>query len=69
MRLFLRLSKKLLASATKKKHKDAIDIKVEIDQETGEYKTYRKWTILPGDLLEDEETQISLEDERAKGLS
>ena len=56
-----------LASATKKKHKDAIDIKVEIDQETGEYKTYRKWTILPGDLLEDEETQISLEDERAKG--
>ena len=57
-----------LASATKKKHKDAIDIKVEIDQETGEYKTYRKWTILPGDLLEDEETQISLEDERAKGL-
>ena len=58
-----------LASATKKKHKDAIDIKVEIDQETGEYKTYRKWTILPGDLLEDEETQISLEDERAKGLA
>ena len=57
-----------LASATKKKHKDAIDIKVEIDQETGEYKTYRKWTILPVDLLEDEETQISLEDERAKGL-
>ena len=57
-----------LASATKKKHKDAIDIKVEIDQETGEYKTYRKWTILPRDLLEDEETQISLEDERAKGL-
>ena len=57
-----------LASATKKKHKDAIDIKVEIDQETGEYKTYRKWTILPEDLLEDEETQISLEDERAKGL-
>jgi len=57
-----------LASATKKKHKDAIDIKVEIDQETGEYKTYRKWTILPGDLLEDEEIQISLEDERAKGL-
>ena len=43
-----------LASATKKKHKDAIDIKVEIDQESGEYKTFRKWTILPEDLLEDE---------------
>jgi|TARA_B100001142_G_scaffold291115_1_gene309086 N utilization substance protein A len=56
-----------LASATKKKHKDAIDIKVEIDQESGEYKTFRKWTILPEDLLEDEEIQISLEDERAKG--
>ena len=57
-----------LASATKKKHKDAIDIKVEIDQETGEYETFRKWTILPEDLLEDEEIHVSLEDDRAKGL-
>ncbi|MDB4097028.1 transcription termination factor NusA [Methylophilaceae bacterium] len=57
-----------LASATKKKHKDAIDIKVEIDQETGEYETFRKWTILPEDLVEDEEMQVSLEDDRAKGL-
>ena len=57
-----------LASATKKKHKDAIDIKVEIDQETGEYETFRKWTILPEDLVEDEEIQVSLEDVRAKGL-
>ena len=57
-----------LASATKKKHKDSIDIKVEIDQETGEYETFRKWTILPEDLVEDEEIQVSLEDDRAKGL-
>ena len=57
-----------LASATKKKHKDSIDIKVEIDQETGEYKTFRKWTIMPTELIEDEETQISLEDDMAKGL-
>ena len=57
-----------LASATKKKHKDSIDIKVEIDQETGEYETFRKWTILPEDLIEDEEIHVSLEDERAKGL-
>ena len=57
-----------LASATKKKHKDAIDIKVEIDQETGEYETFRKWTIVPEDLVEDEEIHVSLEDERAKGL-
>ena len=58
-----------LASATKKKHKDAIDIKVEIDQESGEYKTFRKWIILPEDLVEDEETQISIEDDRAKDLA
>lgn len=57
-----------LASATKKKHKDAIDIKVEIDQETGEYESFRKWTILPEDLVENEEIHVSLEDERAKGL-
>jgi len=57
-----------LASATKKKHKDEIDIKVEIDQETGEYETFRKWTIVPEDLVEDDEIQVSLEDDRAKGL-
>ena len=57
-----------LASATKKKHKDSIDIKVEIDQETGEYETFRKWTIMPTELIENEETQISLEDDRANGL-
>jgi len=57
-----------LASATKKKHKDSIDIKVEIDQETGEYETFRKWTVMPTELIEDEETQISSEDDRAKGL-
>ena len=57
-----------LASATEKKHKDSIDIKVEIDRETGEYETFRKWTILPEDLVEDEEIQVSLEDDRAKGL-
>jgi len=56
-----------LASATKKKHKEGVDIKVEIDQETGEYKTFRKWTILADEAIEIPEAQISKNDERAKG--
>ena len=36
-----------LASATKKKYPDDVDIIVDIDQETGEYKSFRKWTVIP----------------------
>ena len=57
-----------LASATKKKYPDDIDIIVEIDQETGEYKSFRKWTILPEELIENNQAEISVGDERASGL-
>jgi|TARA_B110000003_G_scaffold258958_1_gene278534 N utilization substance protein A len=57
-----------LASATKKKYPDDIDIIVEIDQETGEYKSFRKWTILPEELIENNQAEIPVGDERASGL-
>ncbi len=56
-----------LASATKKKHDSGVDIRVEIDAETGEYQTFKCWTILPNDEIENPEAEISIEDERAKG--
>jgi N utilization substance protein A len=58
-----------LASATKKKHHDDADVRVEIDRETGEYKTFRRWQFVEYDLLENSAYQIDEEDERSKGLT
>ena len=33
-----------LASATKKRFKDEVDVRVEIDRETGDYSAFRRWT-------------------------
>lgn len=57
-----------LASATKKKHHDDADIHVDIDRETGEYKTFRRWQYVDYDLLENAAYQIDEESEHAKGL-
>ena len=35
-----------LASATKKKYEPDVDIRVEIDKESGEYQSFRCWTIV-----------------------
>ncbi len=58
-----------LASATKKKHHDDADVRVEIDRETGEYKTFRRWQYVDYDLLENSNYQIDEESEHAKGLN
>ncbi len=57
-----------LASATKKKHHDDADIHVDIDRETGEYKTSRRWQYVDYDLLENAAFQIDEESEHAKDL-
>lgn len=57
-----------LASATKKKHHDDADVRVAINRETGEYKTFRRWQYVEYDLLENSAYQIDEEDERSKGL-
>lgn len=38
-----------LAAATKKKHTVEIEVRVTIDQETGEYDTFRRWLVVPDD--------------------
>ncbi len=58
-----------LASATKKKHHDDADVRVEIDRETGDYKTFRRWQYVEYDLLENSAYQIDEEDDRSKGLN
>lgn len=51
-----------LASATKERHGDESDIRVAIDRETGEYESFRRWTVLDDDSEDFEfpERQIKL---------
>ena len=57
-----------LASATKKKFEADVDIRVEIDKESGEYESFRCWTIVEDELLEIPEAELSPTDDRAKDL-
>lgn len=45
-----------LASATRKKHGTDIEVRVAIDRETGDYKTYRRWEV----IADDEEQEFPL---------
>jgi len=53
-----------LASATKKKHSEEYDVRVAIERATGEYETFRRWTVLAdGDeTFESPERHIYLAD-------
>ena len=46
-----------LASATRRKHGDDIEVRVAIDRETGEYDTWRRWLV-----FEDESTELEVPD-------
>ena len=41
-----------LATATRKRHGGDIDVRVEIDRETGDYKTFRRWQVVEDDAVE-----------------
>jgi N utilization substance protein A len=53
-----------LASATRRKHGDDIDVRVEIDRKSGEYKTFRRWKVFADDSneLEFPERELRLDD-------
>src|SRR6478609_1167674 len=51
-----------LASATKKRFKDEVDVRVEIDRETGDYHAFRRWTIVPDEEHEEPAHQIAITD-------
>src|SRR2546423_14140768 len=38
-----------LASATKKKYTEDIDVRVAVDKNTGAYESYRRWKVVPDD--------------------
>jgi N utilization substance protein A len=49
-----------LASATKKRFREDVEVRVEIDRETGDYKSFRRWHVVPDDLFEAPERQMLL---------
>lgn len=55
-----------LASATKKRFKDDVDVRVSVDHDTGDYSSFRRWQIVPDEELESEITQIALSDAQEK---
>lgn len=50
-----------LATATKKKYQVDIAVRVDIDRKEGNYKTYRRWTVVDGSVLENPAAEITLE--------
>ena len=53
-----------LASATRKKHREDIDVRVAIDRESGDYDTFRRWAVFADDSdeLEVPDHELRLED-------
>src|SRR5918999_1774683 len=52
-----------LASATKKKYTDDVDVRVHVDRNTGAYESFRRWKVLPDDPPEWNKAQmLSLEE-------
>jgi len=50
-----------LASAAKKRHGGDIDVRVEIDRDSGDYRTFRRWEVVPDEEeLEAPERQLHL---------
>ncbi len=53
-----------LASATKKRHREDIDVRVTIDRNTGDYQTFRRWQVVDSEdgPVEFSERQVALPD-------
>ena len=56
-----------LATASRRLHgKDEIDCRVSVNQDTGDYETFRVWTVVEEEEFEDPATQMTLEQAREK---
>jgi len=49
-----------LASATKKRFKDDVEVRVAVDRDTGEYESFRRWQVVADDQVEFPPHQIAL---------
>src|SRR5512139_4115890 len=58
-----------LASATRKKHGEELDVRVQIDRKTGDYDTFRRWKVFADDSTELEVPERELRLDDAKDLN
>ncbi len=49
-----------IASATKKRFNEEVEVRVSIDRETGDFESFRRWQVLPDDAIEAPPHQIAL---------
>ncbi len=49
-----------IASATKKRFNEEVEVRVSIDRETGNYESFRRWQVLPDDAVDAPPHQIAL---------
>ncbi|HTS52839.1 MAG TPA: transcription termination factor NusA [Burkholderiales bacterium] len=54
-----------LASATKKRFREDVEVRVEIDRNTGDYRSFRRWHVVPDETLEAPDREMTLEQARA----
>ena len=51
-----------LATATKKRFEDEVDLRVEINRHNGSYETFRRWHVVADEDYQDPATEITVED-------
>ena len=51
-----------IASATKKRFSDEVDVRVAIDRETGDFESFRRWQVVSDEAIENPAAQIKLSD-------
>jgi len=54
-----------LASATKKRFREDVEVRVEIDRNTGDYRSFRRWHVVPDETLEAPDREMTLDQGRA----
>ncbi|MEH6800438.1 MAG: transcription termination factor NusA [Halopseudomonas sabulinigri] len=50
-----------LATATKKRFEDEVDVRVAINRQTGEYESFRRWTVVVDENFEEPDMQLTLD--------
>lgn len=58
-----------LATATKKRYEDEVDVRVQINRTTGNYDTYRRWTVVADENFEEPDMQLTLDQAEARDPS
>ncbi|MDE1164498.1 MAG: transcription termination factor NusA [Pseudomonas sp.] len=55
-----------LATATKKRFEDEVDLRVEINRHTGGYETFRRWAVVEDEDLDDPAIELAVDQAQAK---